>query len=195
ANDEIWPNLIIRKLLENRNFEVGFINRIADHLNTVFLPDRVTHVIDSLKTLIEPEIGQHYDRWGSPDRDTWEQAIQSMKSFAVDRPNHLRNHIRRHFETGSEIRLTVDSTDPAHGMVKVNSIHINEKSGGPERFVVPWSGTYFSGVPVTMEAVPEPGYRFSHWSGSEVSENPIISITPNGNLILKAHFVSVDGAD
>jgi hypothetical protein len=45
-NNRVWPNLLFRNLLENETFRNSFINRVADHLNTIFIPSRVHSVID-----------------------------------------------------------------------------------------------------------------------------------------------------
>ncbi|MGB3546952.1 MAG: lamin tail domain-containing protein, partial [Saprospiraceae bacterium] len=68
--------------------------------------------------------------------------------------------------------------DTTHGYVEVNNnlkIRTNE-----------WSGDYFAGVPVTLHAVAEPGYAFSHWeqdstitdSEIELDVNTATSVTP-----------------
>src|SRR5690606_34840214 len=53
-----------------------------------------------------------------------------------------------------------------------------------------WSGTYFEGVPITLEAVAAPGFTFSHWSGLPANTGAKTELTPSGNLELSAHFVA-----
>jgi len=49
-----WSIRIIGSLLESEMFRHAFINRIADHLNSAFSPERVRYYIDSLGRAIEP---------------------------------------------------------------------------------------------------------------------------------------------
>lgn len=44
----------------------------------------------------------------------------------------------------------------AVGKVRINSILVDDDS---------WTGNYFKGLPVELEAIPRPGYRFIEWQG------------------------------
>ena len=50
-----------------------------------------------------------------------------------------------------------------------------------------WTGVYFRGVPVRIAAVPEKGYRFAGWEGTELQEAEI-TVVPKGDLELAARF-------
>ena len=52
----------------------------------------------------------------------------------------------------------------------------------------PWTGTYFNNVPITLTAVPKPGYRFVGWTGV-VSPTATASITLNGSAAVTAIFI------
>jgi len=61
-----WTTFMLRAMLTNNDFKTGFINRFADLLNTSFLPEWVTSVINDMMTHLEPEKPEHILRWRNP---------------------------------------------------------------------------------------------------------------------------------
>ena len=57
----------------------------------------------------------------------------------------------------------------------------------------PWSGVYFKGVAVRIAAVPNPGFRFSRWSGASASSDTALSVSLDGDASFEAVFTR-DGA-
>jgi hypothetical protein len=49
---------------------------------------------------------------------------------------------------------------------------------------------YFKGFHIDIEAVPLPGFSFSHWDGAVNSSNPLVRLIPETDIGLTAHFVS-----
>ena len=58
-----WSTLFLRKLLENNSFKNDFINYFADLSNTNFKPVTVVNKINSMASVIQPEILRHSTRW------------------------------------------------------------------------------------------------------------------------------------
>lgn len=159
-----WSTTILRNLLDNEHFKIQFINRIADHLNSVFLPGRVMHYIDRLSSVVMPEMPEHIARWGRHESmEEWEEKVHGMKTFADHRPDALRQHLMTQFGLEYMVHIKVDTPDPSAGQARVNSILIHSDTPGIEEQLWPWSGSYFKEVPVTLEAEASPGYVFSHW--------------------------------
>ena len=186
--------LILDRLLLNEQFRQDFINRIADLLNSAFQPDRVKQVIDSLKTPLVPEIEEHIKRWWWPLSYTdWERRVDNMKNSADNRPFYVREHVRDHFSLDDDRNITVDVSQPAKGKVRVNSLTICSSTPGIPDTPYPWSGTYFSGVPVTLKAVGEPGYRLAYWeiNGERVWESKI-TLPSEGDVHARAFFISIN---
>jgi len=92
-----WSTFIFRKLLENEGFKHRFINRYADILNTTFQPDSVVRHVDSLASNIRPEIQKNWEKWNSPNPGWWEENVERMRNFGVNRINYVRNHIKQEF--------------------------------------------------------------------------------------------------
>jgi hypothetical protein len=54
-----------------------------------------------------------------------------------------------------------------------------------------WTGTYFKSIPISLTAVPKPGFRFVGWSGTDLSF-PHIELELEEDIILTAIFVPKD---
>lgn len=189
-DDVTWPNLIIWNLLQNESFKHDFINRMADHLNTSFRTDRVLGIIDNLQLQIESEMPQYSQRWGRPEgMNQWHGFVNGMRNFAEQRPEFMRQNILNHFGLESTETISVNVDNAAHGEVIVNSLLISSETPGVDENPYPWSGTYFSGVPVTLKARPEFGFNLSHWfvDGKEVY-NEELTILPDTTENITAVF-------
>jgi hypothetical protein len=84
-------------------------------------------------------------------------------------------HIRSKFGIASNINATLDVSNPPR-------LHQNEQHRCQSRYrwdhveTYPWTGIYFSNIPVTMKAIANPGFVFSHWTGASTSTNPEITL-------------------
>jgi len=181
-----WSTLILNKLLDNESFRVDFINRYADLLNTAFLPERLIALIDGMAANIANEIPKHRERWNTlPD---WEENVEHMREFANQRPVYARLHLREKFDLPRSVNVVLDVSDFEHGYLHINTIDVNELTPGVDSKPYPWTGEYFQNVPITITAVPKPGYKFCNWSGASNGSNPEIELNPNNNISLKANF-------
>lgn len=152
-----WSTFILRKLLENTDFEREFINRFADHLNTTFHPSRVLARIDYFERMLEPEIQRHLERWRIP-QSRYKEHVERLRNFAVQRPDFMRVHLREYFNTGRTRRVEIAVTEG--GTVKLNN-HLELSAGV---FV----GQYFEKIPIQMSVRAAPGYRFVGWEGLDI---------------------------
>jgi len=180
-NGREWPNLLFRNLLDNNGFKNDLINRITDLLNTAFLPHRVSSVIDSLKLPLDNEIEEYIHRWNEPrSKNWWNDYIDDfMHNYAEDRPEHLRQHIKNHWPVGEEVPLTVDVSNPDRGYIQINRTDLLPSTPGISSEPYPWTGIYFSDIPVTLSVHEYSGFRFSHWvAGDEQFFQKQITFTP-----------------
>ena len=186
-----WSTLILRKLLENSSYKNDFINRFADLMNTTFLPSRIISMMDEMKAVIYPTIPEHISRWKAPaDLDDFDWSINFQKKFAVERPAAQRDHIRSKFGIASNINATLNVSNPSHGYIKLNTIEIKAGTDGITSNPYPWSGVYFSNIPVKLKAIANPGYVFSKWTGASDSTNPEITVTAATSFNVTAVFVA-----
>ncbi len=189
---------MFRAFLQNPGFRDAFLNRMADHLNSAFVPSVVAATVDRLKPPVQSSIAEHIARWSRPTSVAeWQNRVNEMYAFAADRPGFLRQHLISHFSVGPARALTIAVSDPAHGTVRVNSLTIDADLPGVANPAAPypWTGIYFQQVPVTVQAMPAPGFRFAGWQG-RAETTDTLTLQLGSALTLTALFeVDPDAAD
>ncbi|MBS4014314.1 MAG: CotH kinase family protein [Bacteroidetes bacterium] len=198
TNGPSWPNpawstFLLRRLISNTEFKNKFIIRYCDLLNTTFSAEHVISVIDSISTLLDPEMQEHINRWRRPtSMNEWLLNVYFLKEFAEQRTNYQFNHLQQQFALFDEAYVTLDVSNELYGYVKINTIDIKHQTMGVIKHPYPWTGKYYKGLTMNIEAVPYPGYQFSHWEGASTSTDPLISINLSTNIELKAVFTKTD---
>ncbi len=178
--EDKYPSVIISGLLQNNYFKTKFINTWADLSNSVFKPETVIARIDSYSTVINDEIPAQIEKWGTiASYFNWLTNIDELRYFANNRIPFMNQHFIREFDIGPITTLSLDVNNSDFGEVKLNTLNLNS---------FPWSGNYFQGVPITLEAIPKPGYKFVGWSGSITSSDRIITYTPTESNYISALF-------
>ncbi len=186
----LWATFMLRNLIKNEDFVVQFVNRFADMLNTGFLHSRVIEETSEIRSLMEPGMQEQSERWNrNGGVDAWQNQINSMLNWTAQRPAHQRQHIIQKFDAGDEYILNLDVSDNMHGYIRVNTININPKTVGVSYPAYPWSGIYFTEIPIEIEAMPYPGYKFKEWQGSELLSQRLESgLLFDQDISLKAIF-------
>lgn len=170
-----WSTYVLRRLVQNPGFVDAFATRLADFITYDFHPDRVSETLAEVSGAIDAEIPAHVDRWGGRLGD-WRSEISDMHLFGQRRPAVVLNHFGQQFGMFSRSEVQVDAG--SGGRVRVNRLPAAET----------WTGTYWDGILLPVEAIPDPGYRFVAWSGASTSANRTIGVDPAGGLNLKASF-------
>jgi hypothetical protein len=158
---------LFRSLLNNDAYRIYFLNRFADHLNSTYLSDRIIDAIDRKQEELAPEMQEYFSRWGSNNENLlndWYDEVDDMRTFALKRAEYITRHVVEHFALTDASNLLI-TLDPQQGAVFVNSIEISE--------IQNWEGVYFNGVPITITAIPSPGFQFSHWEGVDSQQSEI----------------------
>lgn len=185
-NGPSWPNpqwstYLLRRLLGNANFQHQFMNRMADLLNTTFQSENMNAKLDSVMNLIQNEMPFHVARWNT--WGDWDTKIGVIRRFNNNRPSYVWQHFNGYFNVNNHtVTLSVSSKDA--GKIKVNSITPNS---------YPFTGNYFSQVPVMFTAIPNTGYKFVRWENASTSDKPAITLTLSSNIKLNAVFEPVRG--
>ncbi len=176
-----WSTILFRSLLENAEFKNQFINVFADQLNTIFLPEVVIDKVEAMEAIYFPNIMSHITRWNLHHKkvENWSDEIKGMKNFAIERPKHIYQHITEYFGLSGTATIRVISA--GGGSVKMNSLRI-------ENTDIPWEGVYFKDIPITAEAIAEPGFVFVGWEGISTSQDKMITINLSQSGDLKAVF-------
>lgn len=173
---------LFESLLANAKFRNYFINRYADLMNTLFTSEHmfahIAKVMDNLKT----EMPKHFSRWGN-NMDGWNTEFNAMLvPYVLQRNDYARQYVQDNFALNKQVDVTLDVWPHEAGI-----IHINTIQPGP----YPWRGVYYDGVPVSITAVANQGFRFLEWQSivlsAEEKQYPIVQ----RNLDTDSEFLAV----
>ncbi len=197
SNNPVWaPNgplqtAPLRNILGSDEFKTYFINRFGDLLNTAFEPAYLFHKIDSIYSIIEPYMEQHYRRWYRPEPEFHEEHLEYLYLFSENRQAYTREQLVDFFELSGDYELTVDVAS-GEGYIHLNTIAIDTITPTITSPVYPWKGIYFNDVPIKLKAIPREGYAFSHWDGLVFSTEDEIEVSAAEAIYLEAHFLPSD---
>lgn len=182
ANESLLGNL-----LANPTFKNQFINRFADILNTAFITERFNAIVNQTFDEVAPYLPEDINRF---PRATFYQNAQktNLLNWGTNRPAIQRDQIRAKFGISNNVSITLNVSNTEAGIVKMNTVKIASTTPGVSANPYPWTGVYFNNVPVTVEAIAEPGFVFSHWSGDVSGTDPILTVTPTANMQIVANF-------
>ncbi len=168
-------------MITNTKFKNYFVNRYADLINTIYQPIEFKKVMKLFVDTMDNEMAREYARWW-PAQSTsyWYSNIQVMKDFIDARPAYARNYIQSNFNLVNQDTFTLDVSPLGAGRIKISTII-------PTKY--PWKGVYFNGVPVTITALPNPGYTFNYFKiGSTKDSNQTITQNYTNDTSIKAYF-------
>ena len=177
-----WSTFLLRKLFENSDYRDRFVNIFCDRLNTVFKSGFLNERIDEMSSHIEDIIPIHHEKWPGSAQD-WNYHIGILENFADNRSLYIRQHLASFFDLSSPALVTFISS--LGGNIKVNTI-------GLETY--PWTGYYYSSIPIEIEAIPEEGYRFIGWAQYPDSTSKI-KVQISNNSMITALFEELAGGD
>lgn len=181
GSNPAWSTLLLRRLLQNPEFKMQFINYFADQLNSRFLPANLSTLIGRLADEIRTEIPLQKSRWAGRGNWNWESEVNNLITYANNRPTYVWQHLRDHFSLSEPLALSIESLDTAAGSVKVNTVMVEDEN---------WTGSYFAEVPVTVTAIPKAGYRFARWSGASTATNSTLTLSLTEAASLTPVFVA-----
>ena len=174
---------IMNALFENSEFEADYINRYADLSNSIFSCEFMIAHLDSLIDIITPEMPRQIERWGGSYTE-WESNVQELRDYILTRCSDV-------IVSGMEDCYDVEAFGvtiliEGDGDVQINSIELDPAN-------TPWSGTYYSGIPIDLEAIPSEMVNF-YWEvieGDLVITDPTqleIDVMISGPVTIVAHF-------
>jgi CotH kinase protein/Lamin Tail Domain/Chitobiase/beta-hexosaminidase C-terminal domain/Divergent InlB B-repeat domain len=180
-----WSTLLLRKVIANEGYRHQLLNRLADLNNTLFLPDRVAKRLQAFKVLYQPEIGRHLERWGggAGSMPFWETNVDLLGQFWAERPSVCMEQTLEVFASTTTGLATVDLqvSPPEAGRLRFSTLQFDTQH-------IPWSGTYFTDVPIKLQAIPKAGWRFSRWEGDISGHHADTTVMLSGNSQFNAVF-------
>jgi len=146
------------RLIQNDEYSNNFINRFADLMNTNYIDTTLLQMEQEIFDEVLPEMQGQFDRWGLDTTiDYLANFIDNHEIFNSElkiRSDYVREDIQERFNLNSQIFVELNVIPPEAGRIEISTISPSE---------YPWSGIYFSDVPITVKAISSPGYKFDSW--------------------------------
>jgi len=176
----------LKKLIdENTEVREMYINRYADLLNTHFSCSNLLYVLDSMITVIQPEMPRQIQRWGG-SMQTWQNNVQTLRNYINERCNAMPGLLANCYQLSGPENITFMVEPEGAGEIKMNSEWLTS---------YPFTASMFGNINSTFEARGNDFYTFSHWeisipgSEPEQTQNPFVK-NINQSGIIKAVFVN-----
>jgi len=153
-------NYFFYMLMHNDTFKAKFVNRYMDLLNTDLKIDVMEGILDDFKAGMKDSWPYHKLRWNySMDYNSWINEVEFIRSSLRARANEstgiVGNSLYKYVKTGSTLAdLTLESGG-GNGYIRINGMDLSGDGS--------WKGRYYSGYTQTIEAIPDSGYKFSHF--------------------------------
>ena len=77
--------------------------------------------------------------------------------------------------------LTLNINNTEAGSVQLNSLTLSDSS---------WQGEYFDNIPISIEAIANEGYVFSHWDGVTGESSAALTISMTADMTIQAVFIA-----
>ena len=162
TEDTKWKTIIFSSLMKNSTFREKFLTKYLIHLGTALKYENISATWDSISRLVSTEFCATFEGAGLGDG--------GMLSFAKKRPENIYSQMLEkdnfpELDGSSLVKMKLSSNLPA-GRILVNGELLPTSS---------FSGKYFSGKELKLEAVAPVGYRFLGWkSDGESSSAPVV---------------------
>lgn len=174
-----WPNgpnstLLLRRLLENYNFRLAFINRMTTLLSMNFETSRVNARINTLMSAISAEISRDQKRWGHSSSHM-DRELNAIRTFVKNRPGVVAREMQEFFNLSETTSVTLSVN--GGGSILVHDLPIDK---------YPITVNFFKGTPVVVSAEPNPGKIWMGWDDGVV--DPVRVVDPGEIPSLTAVF-------
>jgi hypothetical protein len=166
------------QLMANAEFKKLYVNRICDLLNTTFNSDSAIAVLDSIYSIVKPEIPRELARW-NPSNTFWEDNVEKIRDYLRNRPDTVKQQIKSYFDLSNFFTLTLNVQ--GNGTIRVNKLHINQ---------FPWNGEYAGSNAFEIEAIPAEGNHFAGWDAIETNPVSLKTVDLQNNTTYTAIFES-----
>ncbi|MEL7221485.1 MAG: lamin tail domain-containing protein, partial [Bacteroidota bacterium] len=146
--------LLYRGMFSNNTFRYEYIQRMNTYLELLFVNEKFDPIIDGYYTELLPDLPLANDLFGHT-LDLYQSEIQDQKDFVSQRAEYVRQHLSSTFAFTDTIELSFNVDANSKGNVNLHSNYYKI----PDNY----RGWYHRNIPLEIHAVPDPGYRFSHW--------------------------------
>ncbi len=170
--------LPIADALRSEAFRVLLANQASDLLNTSLSVEVALARFDAMHARIEPLIAEQYAKWCGQPESYWHTLVDNARTFVLKRTGILRTQVIVHLDLSGTAEVTLDVEPQGAGSFHLTLVDVE----------APFTGTFFTGIPVTVTAVPAEGYAFAGWVEADLGTDPTAVVTLTEGRTLTAVF-------
>lgn len=185
-DSDLFQEPALQSLLDSELFRKQLCLTFMDIANTTYAYDRVHQELMEWKEIYQDQMikSQHRFFDESFTEEDLDQYIDQADDFFRERLPHAADDLAEALGlTGSLETVTIHMDEPKGGQVVVNTASVEGD----------WSGQYFTDYSISLQAIPEKGYRFAGWQGDIASLEEELEVSiPVGGLKIRAVFEKTD---
>jgi hypothetical protein len=145
---------LFNALLTLDSFKEEFYSRFAIYLGDILHYNATSHVIDSIRTILTPEMPFHLDRW-RPSKwwkyiDAWNEDVNLMRDWCLTRNPYMYNSLNDFFHLNGLTPMTVAIADDLGiaPTLSINDVALHQPT---------FDGKYFRGKTVRVRCIGSKG--------------------------------------
>ncbi|MBR1422089.1 MAG: CotH kinase family protein [Ruminococcus sp.] len=168
---------IICSLIENKDFQMKLTTSIMKLANMNYSHDNFTNTLEQYMSVYYKELDNYFKRfptWANVSNAT-EPMLARMDTFFSFRQMNITRALEEEFSLGEQVKLSLAAE--GKGVLYIDATPVG---GALEQ-------TYYQGCELTVKAVPQKGWKFDHWEGSD-SKSDEAELTLDNSTSLKAVF-------
>lgn len=173
-----FANLYI-KLIKNPDFKRMFLNRAAILYQNYVNGDNITSIVNKMAASmnasdIERDMDKFHPDGHTDYPDGFSKDGKILAEWAVKRDGKIYGEYQDEFGLSGMASMTIAAE--GKGVVLVDGARLPKSS---------YSGKFFAGNTMKLEAVAEEGYQFDKWSDGDKSEIRIVDVTDGATFTAK----------
>ena len=171
---------ILCSLIDNEEFDLKLTSAMCQLGSVNFTAERFGEYLEYYKNIYYGELDNYFDRfptWANLAKAT-DPMIIRWQNFIEGRYDKVLGYLEREFDY-YERRTVKISADNEQGSVLIGGVEIESD----------YSGTYFDGCEIKLNAQAKSGWHFDHWEGVKGDNTQSeIKAKVNGDMNIKAVF-------
>lgn len=171
---------ILCSLIDNEEFDLKLTSAMCQLGSVNFTAERFGEYLEYYKNIYYGELDNYFDRfptWANLAKAT-DPMIIRWQNFIEGRYDKVLGYLEREFDY-YERRTVKISADNQQGSVLIGGVEIESD----------YSGTYFDGCEIKLNAQAKSGWHFDHWEGVKGDNTQLeIKAKVNDDMNIKAVF-------
>ena len=171
---------ILCSLIDNEEFDLKLTSAMCQLGSVNFTAERFGEYLEYYKNIYYGELDNYFDRfptWANLAKAT-DPMIIRWQNFIEGRYDKVLGYLEREFDYYERRTLKI-SADNEQGSVLIGGVEIESD----------YSGTYFDGCEIKLNAQAKSGWHFDHWEGVNGDNTQSeIKAKVNGDMNIKAVF-------